>query len=353
MWQRGKPIPSPVRRYPLWWVLAARGRNARFRRQALGASAARHEQRMPRNHHPSPHSEDSVIPCRRGLMRTPAMLVLSILVATGIVAASLYGLLADQPYRGLPDATVLGARAQDVISLPVAALLATLIRGARVSPLAYLVWLGLLAYVVYSYAIYLTGVPMNRVFLVYVIITATAGAALLAGLLRLSRTTWNSTASPRLAKRTGWTLIVVAALFAMLWLSTLMPYALGGSPPDPEGVGGAPYPVFVLDLVVALPCIAAVGVMLLRRHVLGPPLAVVALIKIVTLFTALWAGVVAAVVAGEPLHLNADAGPSLALLLASGWLLLRWQHAVTAQPDDPTAHVNDQLDDPFVPRRKQ
>src|SRR5690606_35044621 len=137
------------------------------------------------------------------------------------------------------------------------------------------------------------------------------GAALLAGLLQVTRVTWTSTASARLAKGTGWMLVVVAVLFASLWLSTLVPFAFGGSPPDPEGVGGLPYPVFVLDLVIVLPCIGAVGVMLLRQHRLAAPLTVVALIKIVTLFTALWAGVVAGVIAGEPLQLHADAGPSL------------------------------------------
>ena len=180
---------------------------------------------------------------------------------------------------------------------------------ARLTPTRFLAWLGLLAYVVYSYAIYLIGVPMNRVFLVYVVIESVAGAALLAGLWRLAAMRWPTTASRRLRRGTGWMLVVVAVLFAGLWLSTLLPFAFGGSPPDPEGVGGTPYPVFVLDLVVVLPAIAAVGVLLLRGHRLGPPLAVVALIKIVTLFVALWAGPAYALATDGPVHLGPDAGP--------------------------------------------
>jgi len=253
-------------------------------------------------------------------------------VALGIVVASLYGLLAVESYRDLPEATVLGARAQDACSLVVAGLLVLLTWRRPVSPRVHLLRLGLLAYVVYSYAIYLTGVPMNRVFLAYVVIESAAGAALLDGLLRLNESAWPRIGSRRLERRTGWMLLVVGVLFALLWLSTLAPYALGGPVPDPEGVGGAPYPVFVLDLVVVLPCLVAVGLMLLRGRAIAGPLAAVALIKIVTLFTALWAGVAAVVVTGGTPPLGPDAGPSLVMLGLSGWLAVRWLRQLEPDP---------------------
>jgi hypothetical protein len=217
-----------------------------------------------------------------GVRRSTTTLWSSVVVAVGIVVASAYGLLAVAPYRGLPAATVLGAQAQDVCSILVAGLLVLLVRRARISPRAHLARLGLLAYVVYSYAIYLVGVPMNRVFLVYVVIEAVAGAALLDGLLRLRGSAWPRVESRRLERGTGWTLLVVAVLFAMLWLSVLVPYAVGGPSPEPDGVGGTAYPVFVLDLVVAI------------------------------------------VVTGETWQMGADAGPSLVLLAVSGWLAVRW-----------------------------
>jgi hypothetical protein len=251
-------------------------------------------------------------------------------LAVGIVASSAYGLLADEPYRDLSEATVLGAKAQDVCSVVVAALLVVLTRRPAVTAQADLVRLGLLAYVAYSYAIYLIGVPMNRVFLVYVVVEAVSGALVLGGLAHLRGPTWQRVTSRRLERGTGWMLLVVAVLFAGLWLSTLLPYALGGSAPDPEGVGGLPYPVFVLDLAVVLPCIGAVGVLLLRGHAIGGPLAVVALIKIITLFTALWAGVVAVVVTGDTPELGPDAAPSLLMLAASAWLAWRWLQALHA-----------------------
>lgn len=260
----------------------------------------------------------------RGITRAQAMLGASIVIAAGIGAASAYGLLAAEPYRSLPEATVLAARGQDVASLVVALGLVVLALPARLTPTRFLAWLGLLAYVAYTYAVYLIGVPMNRVFLVYVVIESVTCAALLAGLWRLTLMRWPADPSSRLRRGTGWMLVVVAVLFAGLWLSTLVPFALGGSPPDPEGVGGTPYPVFVLDLVIVLPAIAAIGVLLLRSHPLGPPLAVVALIKILTLFVALWAGPAYALATDGPVELGPDAGPTLLLLALSAWLVTRW-----------------------------
>ena len=119
-------------------------------------------------------------------------------------------------------------------------------------------------------------------------------------------------------------LVVTAGLFSLLWLTALLPFALGGAPPEPAGVGGTPYPVFWLDLAIVLPAIAAVGILLLRDRPAGPPLAMVALVKIITLFTALWAGPLVAAATGDDVALGPDAGPSLVLLAASSYLVARW-----------------------------
>ena len=251
----------------------------------------------------------------------------SLVVAAGILTSSAYGLLAAHPYRELPHETIVAAKAQDVCSILVALLLVFL--AVRASAKVHLVRLGLLAYVAYSYAIYLTGIPMNRMFLVYVVLVSVSSAVFLHGLLRLRPAAWPRTDSPRLEGGTGWMLVIVAVLFAVLWLTALLPFAFGGSTPSPEGPGGVAYPVFILDLVVVLPCIAAVGVMLLRRRPIAGPLATVALIKIVTLFAALWAGVAVGLVEDGEVTLGPDAGPSLALLLISVVLVYRWLRALS------------------------
>lgn len=258
-------------------------------------------------------------PLRRDL--TPA-----VVVALALVAASAYGFLAARPYRDLPAATVTAAHAQDACSLAVAVGLPVL--AATASARVHLVRLGLYAYVAYSYLIYLVGMPMNRAFLVYVVLVAAAGAALVDGVVRLVPAAWPRARSRRLERATGWFLVAVGVLFGCLWLSTLLPFALGGGRPHPEGPGGVPYPVFVLDLVVALPCIVAVGTLLVHGRRIGGPLGVVVLVKVITLFSVLWAGVGAAFLKGDDVTLGADAGPSLVMVAVCCWLLVRWLRAL-------------------------
>ena len=260
----------------------------------------------------------------------------AVVVALGLVAASAYGLLATRPYRGIDAATVTAARAQDVCSLVVAVLLVALCRAG--SGRVHLVRLALLAYVAYSYAIYLLGLPMNRAFLVYVVLVAVAAGALLDGVLRLQPGAWPR-ASRRLEGGTGWFLVAVSTLFASLWLSMLLPFALGGDRPHPQGPGGVAYPVFVLDLCVALPCLALIGYLLLEGRSVAGPLALVAVIKIVTLFTVLWAGVVAGLLRGDDVSLGADAGPSLVMVGVCVWLAVLWWRALPVSGPGRRAHL--------------
>lgn len=271
----------------------------------------------------------------------PSMVWSTVVLAGCVVVASVYGLVAESPYRSLPEATVVGARAQDACSIVVAVVLLVLV-ARRASTTTLLVRLGLLGYLTYSYLIYVTGVPMNRMFLVYVVIVGLAGSGLVPGLVRVVARPPASSASSALTTGTGWMLVVTGILFSGLWLSALLPFALGGARPEPEGVGGTPYPVFWLDLAIVLPLVVLVGVLLLRRHRAAPALAVVALIKVVTLFTALWAGPLLSLATDAEVHLGPDAGPSLLLLAASTWLVVRWlrsidaRHPLTLQEGDPS-----------------
>lgn len=253
-----------------------------------------------------------------------------VVVAVGIAASSLYGLLAEDPYRGLAHERAVGARAQDVCSLLVAVLLVYL--AWDTSARAHLVRLGLLAYVAYSYAIYLIGVPMNRIFLVYVVLVVCSGGSFLHGVFRLRPEAWPRVPSRRLERGTGWMLLVVAVLFSALWISVLLPFAFGGTAPSPAGPGGVAFPVYILDLTIVLPCVAFVGVLLVRKHPIAGPLAAVALIKIVTLFAALWAGVIAGLIEDGHVTLAADAGPSLLLLALSIALVVQWLRALNPDP---------------------
>jgi hypothetical protein len=244
-------------------------------------------------------------------------------MAVCVVVACSYGLLSANPYRGISEATRVSARAQDALSLVVVpVLLIAATRGGR-SRRAHLVWLGLVAYLAYSYAIYLIGLPMNRCFLVYVAIELLAGAALIDGVVRLRPAGWMRCPSRRLERGTGWFLVVTGSLFAALWLTVLVPFAFGGPEPTPQGP--AVRRTRSSSWTLSSRCRAWWRS---ESSCSGPgrrtPLAVVVLVKIVTLFTVLWAGVAVQAMTDVPVHLEADAGPSALLLAVSGWLTLRW-----------------------------
>jgi len=81
-------------------------------------------------------------------------------------------------------------------------------------------------------------------------------------------------------------------------------------------------------------------VMLLRGRPVAGPLTAVALVKIVTLFAALWAGVLVQVVQDGHASLAADAVPSLVLLVASSAMVGRWLRALLP---DARRYVRPQL----------
>ena len=68
----------------------------------------------------------------------------------------------------------------------------------------------------------------------------------------------------------AWFLIAVAGLFALLWLSEIVPDLLAGRPSTSAATYDVPTnPVHVLDLALFIPAVFASGLLLLRRHRIG------------------------------------------------------------------------------------
>ncbi|MCP2244070.1 hypothetical protein [Lentzea aerocolonigenes] len=205
-----------------------------------------------------------------------------------LVAATLYGLLSERAYR-LDRVLQLESMAQDVLTLAIVPVFVWAGHRGRTGSLpAHLLWLGLLGYVAYTYVIYAFGVPHNSTFLLYVVAVMFSLAALVDGIPRIEV----RRVSLGRHVRTGWFLIVIGVAFAGLWLSDIVP-SIGGGLPATIGIGELPYPVYVLDLAIALPAITATGVALVRGHVAAPVLGAVVLIKILTLGLAIWAMAIA------------------------------------------------------------
>lgn len=68
----------------------------------------------------------------------------------------------------------------------------------------------------------------------------------------------------------GWVLIVTGGLFALLWLSELVPATLSGQAPASLEVAGLTMnPIHVIDLSVVLPGMIIIGVLALRGNQKG------------------------------------------------------------------------------------
>jgi hypothetical protein len=249
---------------------------------------------------------------------------------------------------------VLTSQAQDVLTLCVLPVLVLCAHGSRRGSLrAHVVWLGLLFYLLYSYGLYLVGWPQNRAFLLYVVVVTLCAAALVDGVARIDVVAVQPAVAGVRGRALGWFLVVIGVLFAGLWLSDVGPSAWGGRAPAHLGVGGAPYAVYVMDLTLALPVVVGVGVMLVRRHPVSVVLGGVVLVKVVTLFTALWLGVLVSLVAGEAVPFTPDMVPSAVLLVvllaalvrdlrrlgqpAPGWLRVALWPPVEPRPEAVTA----------------
>ncbi|SHN78411.1 hypothetical protein SAMN05660350_02612 [Geodermatophilus obscurus] len=189
-------------------------------------------------------------------------------------------------WRGLyQDAPANAAtfRAYDLGTLTLATpvFVGALARARRGSPRAELVWAGMLAYAVYTYAYHVFGAAMDALFLAHVavfVLAAVALGVLLTGLDARS-------VAQRFRERTP--VRAVAAVLALLagslgamWTYQSLRYAVTGAPPE-EGLLLQPPPVghlgYAMDLTTLVPAWATAAVLLWRRHPWGHVLGTVLL----------------------------------------------------------------------------
>jgi hypothetical protein len=196
----------------------------------------------------------------------------AISIRLGVIAtvlaglAALAGLVVAGLYVDAPN-WVQQARGTDLATLflavPVLAIgLSTAARGSVTGRLAAVA--GLL-YLVYNYAIFAFSVAMNPLTAVHIAILGLAVWSLVLG----GRAAADGTAdvADRLNRRVaGGFLIVVGALFGLLWLGQIGATSTTGIlPPDLVKAGVSANPVYALDLGFFLPLCVVAGVSLLRR----------------------------------------------------------------------------------------
>lgn len=228
-----------------------------------------------------------------------------LIVATGVIAvlvtsASVLGLTAPWPYEQETENWVLQARGQDVGNLIAVVALSVGAIGMRTgSSAARQLWVGSLLYLLYAYAIYAFAVHFGRLFLVYIAILGLVAFALIATTVRGAPPPLR----PRRAARTfgASVLILTGVLFALLWLSELIPATVSGeAPASLELAGLIVNPVHVIDLAVVLPGMIVIGVLAQRGHERGMRWLVPALTFSVLMGSSIIAAMVLIIMSGDP-----------------------------------------------------
>lgn len=195
--------------------------------------------------------------------RADPLVVLTTVAIVGIVlTTSLLGLFADWPYAAETPAWRLQAHGQDLGNLlAVATLLAALMPAARGSVAALGVWTGAQLYLCYAFAIYAFTIHFGPLFLLYVAVMGVSLYAVGFGLRQPQGVT-----IARGPLNLGAAVIAsVAVLFALLWLSSIIPALLAGrAPAELAETGLAANPVHVLDLAIVLPAMLITAVLARR-----------------------------------------------------------------------------------------
>jgi hypothetical protein len=208
-----------------------------------------------------------------GTTRARRWLQLSIAIAILAASASVIGLVVDRVYGEEKPELVAQALAQDAVNLAIVspALVLTALLSLRGSLRAYLVWLGLLAFTAYNYMIYTVGIHFGFLFLPWVAILGISLYTLVAGLALID---WYALRAAYIDGSwrpvAAWFLVVVGSLFALLWLTEIVPATVNDEPlQSARDVGWPSNIVHVLDLAFFMPAVVVSG-LLLRR---GRPLA--------------------------------------------------------------------------------
>src|SRR6266699_2450702 len=202
---------------------------------------------------------------------------LSVLVAFLVLIASSAGLFLKSLYARETMSWTVQAYGQDIANIvAAAALFIAVYFVSKGSVKAFLVWIGVLIALIYPYIIYAFDIHFNSLFLVYVAIVGLSFYTLVGSLMHLHLDNLQpSFAATTKARPVSVFLLLVAVLFALLWLSEDIPALLTGKIPQTVMESGLlTSPVHVLDLGLLLPAMIITSILLWRRKLLGYLLAI-------------------------------------------------------------------------------
>lgn len=192
-------------------------------------------------------------------------LVWSFAIAILVAVASLLGLFGHGIYDNETLNWTIQARGQDMGNLlAIAVLLVSGFRFQKGSFKASLIWIGTLFYLIYAYMVYGFAVHFNRLFLVYV---AVLGLSIFAVIMNIDAIRARASQYPNASahKFAALALAGVGILFALLWLSEIIPALLAGTTPDSLKEAELwVNPIHVIDLSTVLPAFVLTGYLALK-----------------------------------------------------------------------------------------
>jgi hypothetical protein len=152
-----------------------------------------------------------------------------------------------------------------ILVLPVA--LASLRRSIRGSVRGRLVWMGTLAYFVYTYLELAVSPPFTALYLLYVVSFACAIPALVMGVASVDVEALAAAVRGRAPRRAvAFFSLTFSALLALAWLRDIVGRTLAGDFGWPEHAAAVGHVVHALDLGLQVPLGVATGILLLRRR---------------------------------------------------------------------------------------
>lgn len=196
---------------------------------------------------------------------------LALAIAVLTLLASVAGLFTNI-YARETTPYALQAQGQDIANLvSVAVLLIAIYFVGRGSFKAVLVWMGATLTLLYAYVIYAFAAHFNSLFLVYVAILGLCFYTFFGNVLGLQQESLQAHfVALTKTRAVSIYLLIVAVIFALLWLSQDVPAVIAGKVPQSVmELGLLTNPVHVLDLGFYLPAMIITGVFLWRRMFLG------------------------------------------------------------------------------------
>ena len=203
---------------------------------------------------------------------TQKWLLMTIPITALLTIAAGGGLFIEGLYRDTPS-FVAQAVAQDLVTLVVGlpALVISAILATRGSKRAFLIWLGVLVYLIYTYAVAAFSVQFNSMFVVYVALLGCSLYSLIGGIATADLKGIKASFTEKIpTKAISNYLVIIAVLFYFLWLSEIIPALLTGE--IPQTVKDTVTPanaIHVLDMAWILPAMVLTAIWLRRKQEIG------------------------------------------------------------------------------------